>query len=265
MPVEGGPSRLRNKRRRSQPAWQRWNDYGIGCLLEGGAGKKKGEFRQAEGAYKHLLQLDPSEAKGARWNGHINLARIYIDEGRWADAVAVLTAAKTDDPPAPWWLLAYHNGLVNLQNFSNKAGFDAAIADFEQILNPNNQPRERNFDFTKDYVVIDLLGSALFQRAQVEVDPTARDGFLMRAVEQYERTLALDPENLDAHYGLSQCFDQIGHALPEPDVARGELKTDEASLQNLAHLLLDGAADKTARLEAAATGGRCYDARPSAG
>ncbi|HBI46607.1 MAG TPA: hypothetical protein DDY78_27705 [Planctomycetales bacterium] len=251
LPVEGGLA-APEQTSPIKPAWQRWNDYGIGCAIEGGIGLKKGEFRQAEEAYKHLLPLDPAEAKGARWNGHVNLARIYIDEGRWDEAVAALKAAKTDDPPAPWWLLAYHNGLVNLQNFRSKEGFDAAIADFEQILDPNNQPRERGFDFTKDYVVIDLLGGALFQRAQVETDPAALDAFLLRAVGQYEKTLLLDSEDLDAHYGLSQCFDQLGHSSPPGDFDLGDSKTDEATLQSLVNLLTDGAAEKKARLEAAA-------------
>ena len=39
-------------------------------------------------------------------------------------------------------------------------------------------------------------------------------GILKRAAEQYERTLKLDAEDLDAHYGLAQCYARLGEALP---------------------------------------------------
>src|SRR5207253_2282024 len=115
--------------------------YGIGCLLEGGAGLKKGELRQAEEAFRRVSALAEKEAEG---NGYLNLARVYFDEGRLAEAVAALNKAQTAG--APWWTVAWFNGLVNAQN-----GFlDAAIKDFEQILDPSHQPRERKFDFTRD-------------------------------------------------------------------------------------------------------------------
>jgi hypothetical protein len=30
-------------------------------------------------------------------------------------------------------------------------------------------------------------------------------------VDAYERVLAIDPEDLDAHYGLNQCYERLGH------------------------------------------------------
>ena len=46
--VEGGPP-AENPPSPIQPTWQRWNDYGIGLLLEGGnTGGQKGELKQAE-------------------------------------------------------------------------------------------------------------------------------------------------------------------------------------------------------------------------
>ena len=60
------------------PTWQRWNDYGIGLLLKG-----KAELRQATEAFTQV------EALG-RWDGPLNLARVYNTEGRLDDAVAAL-------------------------------------------------------------------------------------------------------------------------------------------------------------------------------
>jgi hypothetical protein len=34
---------------------------------------------------------------------------------------------------------------------------------------------------------------------------------LLRSVNAYERVLDLDPENLNAHYGLNQCYERLGH------------------------------------------------------
>ncbi len=64
------------------PIWQRWNDYGIGLLLKG-----KAELRQATEAFTHVESLE-------RWDGPLNLARVYNAEGRLDDAVAALAARK---------------------------------------------------------------------------------------------------------------------------------------------------------------------------
>src|SRR5205814_6210750 len=96
-----------------QPAWQRWNDYCIGCLLEGGAGSKKGNLRQAEAAFKKLATLG---VKDAEWHGHANLARVYLDLGQLNEAAKEVVASGTCEPPAPWWLRAWLSGLVTAEN-----------------------------------------------------------------------------------------------------------------------------------------------------
>jgi tetratricopeptide (TPR) repeat protein len=248
LPVEGVADTVAEQTSPIKPAWQRWNDYGIGCLIEGGAANKKGELRQAEEAFKALVKHYPKEAAG---HAYLNLARVYEKEGRLPEAVQVLEKAR--EAGAPWWTVAWFNGLVTLESASNRAGYDAAIATFKGILDPEKQPRERGFDFTKDYLVINALGRALFERALKEVgNPAARDPFLLEAIEQYERTLHIDPENLDAHYGLHQCFRLLGRAMPKARTAEQAPATDEAALQEMARTLLDGAADQTARVEAAA-------------
>jgi tetratricopeptide (TPR) repeat protein len=248
LPVEGVAETVPEQTSPIEPAWQRWNDYGIGCLIEGGAEEKKGELRQAEEAFKALLEHYPKEAAG---HAYLNLARVYEKQGLLREAVEMLEKAR--EAGAPWWTVAWFNGLVTLENASNRAGYDAAIATFKGILDPDKQPRERGFDFTKDYIVLNALGRALFERALQDVGkPAVRDPFLMEAIEQYENTLRIDPENLDAHYGLHQCFRLLGRAMPKGKSAEQAPGTDEASLQELARTLLDVAADRAARLEAAA-------------
>ena len=100
LPVAGVAETVPAQESPIQPAWQRWNDYGIANLIEGEAGDKKGNYRQAEAAFRALLTLG---AKDAVSHGHINLARVYIDEGRLAEAAEQLQLAGKADPPPPWW------------------------------------------------------------------------------------------------------------------------------------------------------------------
>jgi tetratricopeptide (TPR) repeat protein len=205
LPVEGLAAKVPVQTSPIQPAWQRWNDYGIGCFLEGGPdGKKGGELRQAEEAFKHLCD---SSDKPAHGHGYLNLARVYNSQGLLEQAREALTKARQADPPAPWWTVAWFTGLVNAQN----GRLDEAIANFEQILDPKNQLSERKFDFGLDYVVINELGRYLFVRSEQEHEnPAERDRFLRRAAEQFEKTLSIEPEDMEAHFGLGQCYLRLG-------------------------------------------------------
>ena len=198
-----------------KPPWQRWNDYGIACYLEGGVGSKKGNLRQAEFAFNKLLTLD---AKDAVWHAHANLARVYLDLGRPDAAAAAVTASGRCDPPAPWWLQAWLSGLASAENAATKADWDAVAAQFAKVVEPANQPRERNMNFTKDYVVLGRLGQAYFRRAQLEPQGSAAQAaFLAKAAERYEQVLAIEPEDLLSHYGLNQCYGLLGADAPGPD------------------------------------------------
>ncbi len=183
------------------PVWQRWNDYGIGLLNEGSTGAEKGELIQAAQAFEQVEKLGHAD-------GPVNLARVFYKEGRLDDAVAALNRAAKCDPPAPRWTVAWFNGLVNKQN-----GFlDQAITEFRSILEDRYPELDkRGFDFSKDYEVIDELGQAYFERAKMErADPVKQKEFLNLAVDALQKTLALDSENLTAHYTLAQIYSQLG-------------------------------------------------------
>lgn len=199
------------------PAWQRWNDYGIACYLEGGVGAKRGNLTQAERAFQKLLTLG---AKPAEWHGHANLARVYLDEGKLNEAAAEINAAGTCDPPAPWWLRAWLSGQVSAENATTKKQWDAAAAQFAKIVDPDNQPRERKMDFTKDYVVLGRLGQVYFRRAQLEaIGSDAQREILAKAIDAFDRALAVDPEDLPSHFGLSQTYALLGFDAPAGGVA----------------------------------------------
>src|SRR5262249_9034944 len=61
-----------------KPPWQRWNDYGIACLIEGGVGTKRGELLQAEKAFEKVMEF---KEKMPQIQGRINLARVALDLG----------------------------------------------------------------------------------------------------------------------------------------------------------------------------------------
>ncbi|MEZ6108278.1 MAG: multiheme c-type cytochrome [Pirellulaceae bacterium] len=78
FPVEGSGVEVVNEER-DIPTWQRWNDYGIGLLLESMGASGQGELAQAELAFKEV------EALG-QFHGPINLARVYNADGRLDEA-----------------------------------------------------------------------------------------------------------------------------------------------------------------------------------
>jgi tetratricopeptide (TPR) repeat protein len=203
LPVEGGTQLSSSTNQVSAiPEWQRWNDYGIGLLLEStDRGAEKGELIQAAQAFEQVEKL-------GRADGPVNLARVYFKEGRLDEAVAALQRAVKFNPPAPRWTVAWFNGLVNKQN-----GFlDRAITEFRSILE-DRYPEldQRGFDFSKDYEVINELGQAYFERAKMERgNPQKQKDFLSHAAAQFEKTLAIDSENLTAHYTLSLIYAQLG-------------------------------------------------------
>ena len=181
------------------PEWERWNDYGIGLLLKG-----KAELRQAADAFAAVERLK-------RFDGPLNLGRVYFVEGRLDEAVAALNRAnQCSDPAPPPWTVAWLSGLVNRQ----QGHLVEAERNFRDVLEGRTpQMIERGFNFGLDYEVRNLLGDTLFDRAKQfsggdNVDE--RKQLLRAAIEQFEKTLTLDSENAAAHYSLSLLFGQLG-------------------------------------------------------
>jgi tetratricopeptide (TPR) repeat protein len=189
--------------RQQIPLWQRWNDYGIGLLLEG-QGKAQGELRQSADAFAEVEKL-------GRFDGPLNAARVYYIEGRLDEAVEALgRATAAHDPPAPRWTLAWLSGLVNRQ----QGHLEEAEKDFRSVVEDITPAmRDRGFNFGLDYEVINELGATLFDRAKQERSPdraAQRDELLRSAAEQFEKTLTLDSENVSAHYNLGLIYGLLG-------------------------------------------------------
>jgi tetratricopeptide (TPR) repeat protein len=191
--VRVGDTRPRASESAASPALRgRWNDYGIGLLLQG-------DLRGAEAAFLKVTQLDPRYADG--W---VNVARARIQEGDMADAEEPLRRA-----------LALDAGLAKTHYFLGTAlkalgRYDEATAHL----------REAAARYPRDRVVRNQLGRVLFLQRKY------RD-----AVAEFQKALEVDPEDLQAHYNLMLAYQGLGQP-DEADRERvlyERFKADEAA------------------------------------
>ncbi len=208
------------------PKWQRWNDYGIGLLRKGGKSSSRGQLRQAGEAFAEVEKLK-------RYDGPLNLARVALKAGRVNEAARALQRASKTDPPAPAWSMAWFSAIVDQQN----GRFDEAIQKFEALVNMDTQEtRDRGFDFSRDYRLLNRLGQTVYERARLvrgNERKDEREKMLRSAVSWFEKTLQIDPENVSAHYNLAQLHAVLGesqkatkhsklHALYKSDEQAGD-------------------------------------------
>ncbi len=200
LPVAEGPP-VDNYQEPDIPEWQRWNDYGIGLLLKG-----KAQLRQATEAFAQVERL-------GRYDGPLNLARAHYAEGQLDEATAdVRRASAVNDPPTPAWTLAWLSGLINRE----QGRLREAEMNFRSILQaPTAAQSERGLDFRLDYEIINLLGQTLYERARSlrgTQNDAARGQLFQEAVQWFQQTLILDPENVTAHYNLQLLYAALGDA-----------------------------------------------------
>ncbi len=181
------------------PTWQRVNDYGIGLLRKRGTG----ELRQAEEAFQLVEGMGQSL-------GALNLARVYLREGRLDDTRDALERAIAFDPPAYPWTVTWFTALLDRQNGYLDQAIDGlrAVAETRFV-----DARARGLDFSKDYRVLNTLADTLFQRARAErggADDQRREQLLAQSEELYRSVLQIDPENAEAYWGMAQIYAQTG-------------------------------------------------------
>lgn len=209
---------------RDIPAWQRWNDYGIGLLLKG-----KAELRQAAAAFREVERL-------GRYDGPLNLARAQFVEGDLAGATESLGRAAKFDPPPPPWTHAWLSGVVDRQ----QGNLQQAADSLRGVL--QTRVPERGFDFSYDYVVRNELGMTLLDLAQ-QADAMGREEAyrqrLAEARDEFLKVLTVDAENVTAHASLAEVYAQLGdpsqaeahrkqHAIYKPDDNAKELAVPKA-------------------------------------
>jgi tetratricopeptide (TPR) repeat protein len=172
--------------------WQRWNDYGIGLLLQG-------DLKAAQVAFEKVTEVDPQNPDG--W---LNIGRAALQEGDLARARTVLEKA-----------LALNSKLARTNFFygslmKSTGDYDQAASHFQIVL----------AQYPHDRVALNNLGRILFlQRKYTD------------AVKVLQQSLAVDPEDLQAHYNLMLCYNGLGdEKMANEHQARYlRFKADEAS------------------------------------
>lgn len=151
--------------------WMRWNDWGIGCLLE----------RDTAGATKAFGVLRDKMPKSV--NGWRNLARTKLDDGDVAGAIELLQEAEkrnVGDPQTAYWF-----GIAR-----EKAGqLDDAITAFEAA----------RVAFPGDRTIHRELGQIRYRLFRYD-----------DALKDFLRVLAIDPEDRIAHYHRMLIYRALG-------------------------------------------------------
>src|SRR5271166_802949 len=172
--------------------WQRWNDYGIGLFLQG-------DLKGAAAAFQKVTEADPKNPDG--W---VNLGRCAVQEGDMERARTVLEKA-----------LALSPDLARANFFYAKVlradgNYDGAAQRLGIVL--HQYPRDR--------VALNDLGRVFFLQRRYQ-----------DAVKTLQSVLAIDPEDLQAHYNLMLCYSGLGQEkLAKEHQARYlRFKADESS------------------------------------
>jgi hypothetical protein len=87
--------------------------------------------------------------------------------------------------------------------------------ELERLLDPNAQPRDRGFDFSKDYVAWNMLANRYYKRRQYETQGTdQRWHYLLKTVNAAETVLQYDPEDVEAHDLLMRTYAELAGNEP---------------------------------------------------
>ncbi|MGE5327277.1 MAG: tetratricopeptide repeat protein [Deltaproteobacteria bacterium] len=168
LPVEGGASKPFEEKIVLNPQDRsRWNDYGIGLLLQG-------DLKGAERAFQRVTEIDPKYADG--W---VNVARARVQQGNTAAAKPLLEKALALNPNLA--SAHYFMGLA----LKTDGKYPEAFEEFAKA----------SALYPRDRVVRNQMGRMLFLQRK-----------FADAVAEYQKTLAIDPEDLEAHYNLMLCY-----------------------------------------------------------
>jgi len=171
---------------------ERWNDWGIGLLLQG-------DLKGAQYAFSHVTKAEPAYADG--W---LNMARALIQEGETDAAKPFIAEA-----------LARDASLGRIHYF--KALVEKADGDYDGALRSLDRAAAA---YPRDRVVLNQMARILFLARRFD-----------EALRVLDRVQDVDPEDLQLHYTAMLCYRALGKddlaAREETLFAR--FKADEAS------------------------------------
>jgi tetratricopeptide (TPR) repeat protein len=171
---------------------ERWNDYGIGLLLQG-------DLKGAEAAFLEVTRMEPTYADG--W---VNVGRARLQEGDLAGAEQALGRALAVDPNLA--KTRFFLGSV----LKGEGRYDEALSHL----------RLAAAEYPRDRVVCNEIGRTLFLKRQYR-----------EAITELSKVLAIDPEDLQAHYNLMLSYQGAGDAemAKKHEALYRRFKADEAA------------------------------------
>ena len=171
---------------------ERWNDWGIGLLLQG-------DLKGAEYAFMRVTEAEPGYADG--W---LNVARALIQEGETGAAKPYVAKA-----------LAIRPQLGRALFF--QAAVEKADGDYDGALRSLAGVRAQ---YPRDRVALNQLARIQFLKRQYAA-----------AIETLKAVGEVDPEDLQMHYTLMLCYRGLGNAAAaaREETLFRRFKADESS------------------------------------
>jgi tetratricopeptide (TPR) repeat protein len=171
---------------------ERWNDWGIGLMLQG-------DLKGAEYAFLRTTEAEPGYADG--W---LNVARALIREGEVERAKPFIQKALAID--SSLGRIHFFKALIE----KAEGNYDAALASLRTV----------EAKYPRDRVALNQMARVLFLKRQYR-----------EALQVLERVCAVDPEDLQMHYTAMLCWRALGDqqkAAREAMLFR-RFKADESS------------------------------------
>jgi Flp pilus assembly protein TadD len=171
---------------------ERWNDWGIGLLLQG-------DLKGAEFAFRKSAEANPNYADA--W---LNVARALIQEGETDAAKPMIERALQVD--SSLGRIYYFQALIQ----KSDGDYDGALKSLERVA--GQYPRDR--------VVLNQIARILFLKRQYA-----------KALDYLERVCDIDPEDVQMHYTAMLCYRGLADATNarREQILFQRFKADEAS------------------------------------
>lgn len=164
-----------------RPLWERWNDYGIGLLLEG-------DTKAALEAFKQVTALAPKNPEGP-----INQGRVFFIEGQVERGLEILKEAETRRPG--YLKTAYFRAALN----KKQGAYGEALTDWKKVAET----------YPHDRVLLLDIGRTEYLAGRYE-----------EALLWIDRVLAIDPEDLGGLYNRMLALGALGRDTESAEVRK---------------------------------------------
>jgi tetratricopeptide (TPR) repeat protein len=167
---------------KAMPDWRRWNNYGIALF-------DQRQFPQAADAFEEVMSAN-NEYKAF---AHTNKALALMEMGGWQEAETLIKKAlEIDDKNLR---AVFQRGRIHRV----RSRLEQAEADFKKVLE----------SFPRDRLTLQQLGELAKIKSDV-VAKSERINQLKIAQNYYQQIMAIDPEDVGAHYNLMIIYQKLG-------------------------------------------------------